>query len=231
MPDSAPVPPEKRKQLLKDAFLLGIGSIAFGITAIPAIVQSIRCLRWMRGEKPGKLAYFMVIFSLVFSTGVLGSYTFIVCSFFSGVREMGKRTYCISKMKGVGLAIRVYAQNNSDRFPSAKWCDDIVEDSTEYFGTNCDITQAFHCPSTPKRQFCGYAMNRRVVGKYCEQIPVDTVLLFESDAGWNAVGGPEIAAHHHVCMNVILADGSVQEVLFDEIGKLRWNPDKNTPAK
>lgn len=76
-------------------------------------------------------------------------------------------------------------------------------------------------------------MNRQLVGiKDTDQIASNTVMLFESDAGWNAVGGPEIAAlRHYKGFKVVLVDGSVQEVYSEKLGDLRWNPYTNNPAK
>ena len=63
-------------------------------------------------------------------------------------------------------------------------------------------------------------------------IAADTVMLFESDTGWNAVGGSEMMAAHRHCsgLNVAFVDGSVEYVEYKNIGKLRWNPYTNAPT-
>ena len=89
----------------------------------------------------------------------------------------------------------------------------------------------FHCPEASKKQRCSYAMNRKLGGvKDRGQIPKDTVLLFESDAGWNAAGGPEIAVLRHFRGHVLLVDGSFQYVEPKDFGQLRWDPSTNSSA-
>ena len=75
-------------------------------------------------------------------------------------------------------------------------------------------------------------MNIKLGGvKDRDQIPKDTVLLFESDAGWNAAGGPEIAVLRHLRWHVVLVDGSFQHVELKDFGQLRWDPSTNSPAE
>jgi ribosome biogenesis GTPase A len=76
-------------------------------------------------------------------------------------------------------------------------------------------------------------MNAKLGGvKDRGQIPEDTVMLFESDAGWNAAGGSEIATARHMntLLHVAFVNGLVDYVQFTNIGKLRWEPSTNSPA-
>jgi hypothetical protein len=94
-------------------------------------------------------------------------------------------------------------------------------------------TKIFQCPTSSKNQRSSYAMNRNLAGKkHDDKISPDTVLLFESDAGWNATGGPEIAAAHHyrTRLTVGFVDGAVERIELKDIGNLRWNPYTNAPA-
>jgi prepilin-type processing-associated H-X9-DG protein len=139
-------------------------------------------------------------------------------------------------MKQLALVIKVYTGDNYDRYPSTQWCDLILTnkiDKAELGGLSIDIPKVLHCPDAPKNLRCSYAMNRQLVGiKDTDQIAQDTVLLFESDTGWNAIGGPEIIAKRHLGgLNVALVDGSVQEIQAKDIPNLRWNPYTNFPAK
>jgi hypothetical protein len=231
MPDEPQIPQSKTGKLVESSLIFGIGSIAFGITALPAIIQSIRALVSMRKEHASKANYIKVFLSLFFSSCCLGFIVFSVTSAFSAAQGMADQINCIDHMKELGLAIRIYSQDNGDILPPARWCDAIVTNSIKSLGTNYNIPKSLHCPTTPKQQACGYAMNLYLVGKNYDQFPNDTVMLFESDAGWNAVGGPEIAARHHFCMNVVFVDGSADEIPFEKFGNLRWNPDTNAPAK
>ena len=66
-----------------------------------------------------------------------------------------------------------------------EWCDLLrpyLKDAT-----------AFVCPAT-KNQRCSYAFNANLSGVRLADIPKSrrVVILFESDRGWNAAGGPEL---------------------------------------
>jgi prepilin-type processing-associated H-X9-DG protein len=57
------------------------------------------------------------------------------------------------------------------------------------------------------------------------------VVIFESDAGWNAHGGPELlpsSARHSprskTSYVVAFADGHVEVVPANRLDSLRWNP-------
>ena len=136
-------------------------------------------------------------------------------------------------MKKLDLAMRIYEGDNADRFPGTNWCDVLIKNATpsEWYH-DLEIAKSLHCPGAPRKLTCAYAMNRNMVGiTDTGQIPSDTELLFESDAGWNAVGGPEIAvSRHHGWVNIGLADGSVQMVNFNDLKNQRWSPDTNSAA-
>jgi len=234
--DVPPVIQSKAEKLVQSSFVLGIASIACGITALPAIIQSIRALIHLRKENVSKAASRKVIFSLIFSSCILAFVIFSIASAFYAAQGLADRINCVNNMKQLALVIKIYTGDNYDRYPSAQWCDLILTnkiDKAELGGLSIDIPKVLHCPDAPKNQRCSYAMNRQLIGiKDTDQIALDTVLLFESDAGWNAVGGPEIIAkRHNSGLNVALVDGSVLEIQPKDIPNLRWNPYTNSPAK
>ena len=236
MSDVPPVIQSKAEKLVQSSFVLGIASIACGITALPAIIQSIRALIHLRKENVSKAASRKVIFSLIFSSCILAFVIFSIASAFYAAQGLADRINCVNNMKQLALVIKIYTGDNYDRYPSAQWCDLILTnkiDKAELGGLSIDIPKVLHCPDAPKNQRCSYAMNRQLIGiKDTDQIALDTVLLFESDAGWNAVGGPEIIAkRHNSGLNVALVDGSVLEIQPKDIPNLRWNPYTNSPAK
>lgn len=233
MSDVPPVIQSKAEKLAANSFVLGIASIFCGITALPAIIQSIRALVHMRKETTSKVAFRKVIFSLIFSSCVLGFIIFTVASALGAVQAIVDRINCVNNMKQLALAIRIYEGDHYDRFPPADWSDVILTNGIGTSDYQTNISKIFHCPDTPKNQRCGYAMNRQLVGiKDTDQIARDTVMLFESDAGWNAAGGPEILAKRHRSgLNIALVDGSVLQIQVKDIPNLRWNPYTNSPAK
>jgi len=52
-------------------------------------------------------------------------------------------------------------------------------------------------------------------------------MIFESDGGWNANGGPELMigkSRHSRVFLVAFADGSVQRLRESQLNTLRWDP-------
>ena len=169
--------------------MLGIAGILCGITALPAIIYSIRALVRIRKDGASKAALRKAVFSLIFSCCTFAFLVFMVVSPFRAAQAMADDIYCINNMKLLGVDFRLYEMDHNDTFPDDdRWCDAIQS-------TNNAI---FHCPDAPKKQRCSYAMNIKLGGvKDRGQIPKDTVLLFESDAGSRGISCPShpIAGH------------------------------------
>jgi prepilin-type processing-associated H-X9-DG protein len=54
------------------------------------------------------------------------------------------------------------------------------------------------------------------------------VLLFETNPGWNQVGGPESLTtenHQNDGCNVLFVDGHVEFVKKQDVNRLHWKPD------
>jgi hypothetical protein len=114
----------------------------------------------------------------------------------------------------------------------SKWCDTMVEFCRNEYSIDEHgvrerlhseewISNTFTCPSACEGK-CHYAMNPN-----CEpNSPPDTVLLFETKAGWNQHGGPELFTFdnhdpHGGC--VLLNDGTVRFIRTEEeLHQLRW---------
>ena len=234
MPDVPSIPQSKTERLVKDSLMLGIASIVCGVTALPAIIYSIRALICLRRESTNKSAYRKVIFSLVFSSCIFGFAFFAVWSAMDAAQKMANTIRCTNNLKILGLTVRIYAGENSDTYPTARWCDILLTNQLDLDPKLYDMTSSLHCPESPKSQRCSYAMNARLVGiKDSGQIASDTVLLFESNAGWNTVGGSEIATARHYAQRLqfVTVDGTVDQVYLKDIEKLRWNPFTNSAAK
>jgi hypothetical protein len=106
-------------------------------------------------------------------------------------------------------------------YSASKWCAAIIRDDrasdvpTEY------TMRYFKCPAAGEGK-SHYAMNPK-----CKpDSPPDTVLLFETKAGWNQHGGPELFTFdnhdpHGGC--VLLNDGTVKFIRTkEELQQLRW---------
>jgi prepilin-type processing-associated H-X9-DG protein len=133
------------------------------------------------------------------------------------VRHRGSRIdQCVSNVKNIALAFQMYLADNGDRFPSAVgWCDRLDE-----YVMNRDV---FRCPQ-----------GEGLVGEYAYNAALDgasvadladrehTIVVFESDWGWNAGGGLELVAdqpRHRGSDNYGFADGHAQQI------RRKQNPD------
>lgn len=232
MSEIPPELPTKAEKLVQSSLVLAVLSIICGITALPAIFQSIRALLCLRKTNASKAAFGKVIFSLIFSTSILSIMVSFLVSALSSFHASGADMRCTDNMKILGIEARIYETDNNDRLLPANWCDVLLTNNIGASDYSLNISEKFRCPSAPKKQRCSYAMNRQLVGiKNTDEVAQDTVMLFESDAGWNAVGGVEILSSRHSGLNVALADGSVREIPAKDIPNLRWNPYAKTPAK
>jgi hypothetical protein len=107
------------------------------------------------------------------------------------------------------------------------WCEMIVRNSIVRKRLDSDIISeeqmmaVFKCPSAGEGK-CHYALNPN-----CKpDSPPDTVLLFETKAGWNQHGGPELFTfdnHDPKGGCVLLNDGTVKFIRTkEELQQLRW---------
>ncbi len=140
------------------------------------------------------------------------------------------RIRCAANLRDLWHRLHVYcdATQSTDSdgstviYPAATgWCDAIVG---QYVGFNQKaILRPFACPDAGAGK-CHYAMNPN-----CKvDSPGDTVLLFETKAGWNQHGGPELFTfdnHDPKGGCVLLNDGTVKFIRTEEeLRRLRWKP-------
>jgi len=140
---------------------------------------------------------------------------------------------CISNLTQLHKATLTYASEHQGRYPDPNcWCDLLLQRTKVN-------AKHFFCPEVkwrwrrqvlplpvPKKARCYYAIN-----PYCEpNSPPDTVLLFETDGGWNQFGGPELLTtkRHHHRSNILFNDGHVKSIEPHELGKLRWKNEQGS---
>ena len=131
---------------------------------------------------------------------------------------------CGSNIRLLSIAVIEYAQDHNDMLPDAgKWSDEVLP-----YVRNPNV---FVCPLAPALR-SGYAFNTRLSRRRLRGIkdPAHTVLLFESDRGWNAANGQAILApssRHDERTAVALADGSAVWIdLHRALPKDLWEPGK-----
>jgi hypothetical protein len=203
--------------------VLGIlGLFSCGITALFGLVLGIVALvkiRNSQGRLSGNgLAIAGIIVSGIFLL-MLPIYAAMLLPALAKAKERAQTINCVSNVKQLGLAVRMYATDNNDKFPAAaSWCDAIQ--------AYVQSPKPFQCAADPSQR-CAFAYNRKLDSVKQDDIDPQTVLFFESSAGWNAAGGRELfTAHKHSRTRIVVgfADGSVQQLPRSQLETLRWDP-------
>ena len=170
---------------------------------------------------------------------VLGGYNMVVVlaawhagrlpdwSAMSHLRQDG----CIKDMGRLADALTMYAVDNDGGFPLAhSWTRSLEPYLPSYLwpdGLGCS-----KAVSRPR----SYALNARIAGARRDDLAAAAaaVVLFESDAGANAAGGPELLPkrpRHMGGDNYVLADGSARWVPREKAKELQWTPVLQAPAE
>ena len=143
------------------------------------------------------------------------------------------RLKCAANLKDLWYRFRFYHKAEKKRlkdstgktetvYPaSTKWCDLMVRAYRTIGMLDKNIMRPHMCPSVGQGR-CHYAMNPN-----CEyDSPQDMVFLFETKAGWNQHGGPELFTfdnHNPRGGCVLLNDGTVKFIRTkEELQQLRW---------
>jgi prepilin-type processing-associated H-X9-DG protein len=218
----------KTSGLAITSFVLGMLSLFCAIfTAIPAIICGIISLVKI-SKSQGRLkgngfAIAGIAVPAVSMLLILPLIMAIMLPALSKTKAMAQRVVCATNLKGLGIAMYVYANNYDDTLPTAdKWCDLLT--------SQADVNPvSFRCASAPEVSF-SYALNENLAGRGMKDVSPDVVMLFEADAGPNAVGGPEmlVSDRHKVGCNIVFVDGHVEFIKESEIGNLKWTVEEKT---
>jgi hypothetical protein len=136
-------------------------------------------------------------------------------------RQRMAEFHCLENMRQLNSTLQTFATSNEGRLPNAAtWCDQLIQASLMAPGSS-----AFRCP-TQSGGLCDYAFNEHLSGLDLNKVPKDTVLLFESDMGWNGRGDVKnIASSRHGMYFIIgFADGAVERVPAWQLPQMRWLP-------
>jgi len=140
----------------------------------------------------------------------------------SEMRPFKLRGRCAWNMQKVCLAGSMYRRKAYSYPEPNEWCDAVMQESRKiHFLRAEELIEAFKCPSAGEGK-CHYAMNPN-----CKpNSPPATVLLFETKAGWNQHGGPELFTfdnHDPKGGCVLLNNGTVKFIrTTEELQQLRW---------
>jgi prepilin-type processing-associated H-X9-DG protein len=140
----------------------------------------------------------------------------IVIPTFTTAHDYGRAAGCMNNLKRLHVALLVYAEEHDGKLPdAANWCDAIQKQVPERL--------TFRCATSGGQ----YRFNRNLSGIALSRVAhaESTVLLFESNGGWNASGAaadlPAKPTHRGGC-NVLFVDGHVERVATTRLRQLRW---------
>lgn len=147
------------------------------------------------------------------------------------IRSLELRMQCAANLKNLWYRYRLYQKVTKSRrtnllrkrkrqYPTPNgWCDAIVQ--AFWRTSDISVMRPFKCLGAGEGK-CHYSFNPNCKFDSAR----DTVLLFETKAGWNQYGGPELFTfdnHEPKGGCVLLNDGTVKFIRTkEEIQQLRW---------
>ena len=226
-PLSSTVPPmpAKTSGLAITSLVLGIlGMFTCGITALFGLILGVMAM--VKAKQPGRgasggsgIALAGVIVSAIFLL-MIPIFAAMLLPALAAAKQKAEAINCVNNEKQLAIAVRMYLSDNKNQFPpAATWCDAIK--------VNVGSEKVFKCVAANPGSRCDYAFNAKLGGLDESKVAPDTVMIFESDGGWNANGGPELMIgkpRHARVFVVALADGSVQQLRESQLNTLRWDP-------
>ena len=223
---AAVVLPVKTCGLAIAALVLGI--LAFftcGLTIIPALICGIIALVKISGSRGSLKGTAMAIIGIVLPVvvvPVIALLMAILMPALAQVRSQAHRIVCGTNLKGIGMAMMVYVQDNREEYPTpSQWSDLLIQ--------YADVSEGQFICKGAETGPCNYAMNANIE-ELGVKAPSDMVLIFESQPGWNQAGGPELLTtdnHQGKGANILFVDGHVEFVKAENISKLRWTADES----
>jgi hypothetical protein len=213
-------PPIRSHGLAVGSLVLGIlGVCSGGLTAIFGLVLGIVALARIRSAPDRFRGKGLAIAGICVSAVFVLVMPSLLLPALVRVRARDTTLQCVRQAKEIGLAIRLYADENNGVSPAAdEWCDAIL--------ANLPTAKSLQCPARTSER-SGYGFNQRVAGRTLSSIPPDTVMVFEAEGGWNYVGGPDdLLAEpvHGQSLIVGFADGTARQVPPEDLAMLRWEP-------
>ncbi len=141
-------------------------------------------------------------------------------------KDKANATKSVHYARQLGVGVVGHAFDNDGKVPE-KWCDAILQDidRAEFFVSPQSLEAKAAAEAGQKAS--SYALNAALVGKSLEDVPPNTVLIFECNLGWNGTGGlkdlqDNFDLPHSIA--VVMADGSARQVAPFELDQLRWKP-------
>lgn len=227
-PVQAPQPVALKTSGMAIAALV-LGILAFltcGITALPGLILGIIATVQINAKRDEVTGQGLAIGGIALS-GValvmLPIFAAILFPVFARARGAARSQVCLNHMKQIGTSMRMYANDYDNKFPvAANWSDAVRPYNTRAL----EGDRAYVCPGATNQQ-CGFAVNSAAAGQPLQVFPSGrTLLLFESDRGWNGSGGREamITQPRHGFFTTVCIDGHAIKVFPGYENGLQWSP-------
>ena len=220
LPAATP-PPAKTSGLAIASLILGLLGFC-GLTALIGLILGIIGMVQINkseGRLKGQgLAIAGVIVSAVFLLLMLS----MLPPAFSKAKAKAQNITCLNNVRQINLALIIQAQANTNTFPpAATWCDNIQN--------SVILASAFKCKAADQTHRCHYAFNAKLDGLTMTEIknPGQTVMVFETEGGWNVSGGSELKpkqSRHGRMVAVGFVDGHAEMVDESRLPQLQWEP-------
>jgi uncharacterized membrane protein len=202
-PRATPVRPALSSLAVASLVLAALAFAPFGLVTAPAAVVVGVIALIQIGRSRGRLRG-----QGLAGVGILVSASLMALTVWMIAAREGtanRKITCLAHMKDLAVATQMYLEDYDNRFPpAAEWCESLKEYARSR-------TEVFHCPAARNLE-CAYAYNATLSARMYDQLADAARLpvVFESDRGWEAAGGPELVPpepRHFGGDNLGFADG------------------------
>ena len=208
------------------SLVLGVmGLFSCGVTALFGLVFGIVgfiAIKKSQGRLSGSgLAIAGIAVSAIFAL-MLPLFAALLLPALTKAKAKAQGILCMNNAKQITLGIILHADANTNACPSAEnWCDAILSE----VGTN----RIFQCNAAKGSSTSHFAYNKKLDGFDIEKVkdPATTVMIFETEGGWNSSGGSELLLQkprHASAVVIGFADGHVEMVGESRLAQLNWDP-------
>jgi hypothetical protein len=148
----------------------------------------------------------------------------------ASARNKAREVQSANKSRQLSLGLMTHAQDNDGNLPDAdKWCTAILREVGSPLAFASPLDPATVALAEQDEKVSSYAFNAALSGKKLSELNPETVLVFETDLGWNGSGGLKEAQKSmetsgHTTIAVTFVDTSSRPVNAFELEKLRWKP-------